>query len=41
MTVTANVASRQRELEEQHQAFVRATVVRTERPTSARAGMSR
>ena len=38
MTVTATVASRQRELEEQRQAFVRATVVRTQRPTSARAG---
>ncbi len=38
MTVTATVATRQRELEEQHQSFVRATVVRTQRPTSARAG---
>jgi len=38
MTVSATVANRQRELEEQRQAFVRATVVRTQRPTSARAG---
>lgn len=38
MTVTATVANRQRELEQQRQAFVRATVVRTQRPTSARAG---
>jgi xanthine dehydrogenase accessory factor len=38
MTVTATVANRERELEQQHQSFVRATVVRTERPTSARAG---
>ncbi len=38
MTVSATVASRQRELEEQRQAFVRATVVRTQRPTSSRAG---
>ena len=38
MTVTATVASRQRELEQQRQAYVRATVVRTQRPTSARAG---
>lgn len=38
MAVSAAVASRQRELEEQRQAFVRATVVRTQRPTSARAG---
>ncbi len=38
MPVSATVASRQRELEEQRQAFVRATVVRTQRPTSARAG---
>jgi len=38
--VVANetVAGRERELERQQQAFVRATVVRTERPTSARAG---
>jgi xanthine dehydrogenase accessory factor len=38
MAVTATVANRQRELEEQRQSFVRATVVRTQRPTSARAG---
>lgn len=38
MTVSATVATRQRELEGQRQAFVRATVVRTQRPTSARAG---
>jgi xanthine dehydrogenase accessory factor len=38
MTVTATVAGRERELEQQHQSFVRATVVRTQRPTSARAG---
>jgi len=38
MAVSATVASRQRELEEQRQSFVRATVVRTQRPTSARAG---
>jgi xanthine dehydrogenase accessory factor len=38
MTVTATVAIRQRELVQQRQAFVRATVVRTQRPTSARAG---
>ncbi|QKJ20258.1 XdhC family protein [Microbacterium hominis] len=38
MTVSAKVASRQRELEEQRQAFVRATVVRTQRPTSATPG---
>jgi xanthine dehydrogenase accessory factor len=38
MTVTVAVASRQRELEQERQAFVRATVVRTQRPTSARAG---
>lgn len=38
MTVTATVASRQRDLEQQRQAYVRATVVRTQRPTSARTG---
>lgn len=38
MAATESVAARQRELERQQQAFVRATVVRTERPTSARAG---
>jgi xanthine dehydrogenase accessory factor len=38
MTASALVTKRQRELEEQRQSFVRATVVRTERPTSARAG---
>jgi xanthine dehydrogenase accessory factor len=38
MTVTATVANRQRELEQQHQSYVRATVVRTQHPTSARAG---
>jgi xanthine dehydrogenase accessory factor len=38
MAVTAAVANRQREFEHEHQAFVRATVVRTQRPTSARAG---
>jgi xanthine dehydrogenase accessory factor len=38
MTVTATVASRQRELEERRESFVRATVVRTQRPTSAHAG---
>ena len=38
MTVTPTVASRQRELELERQAYVRATVVRTQRPTSARAG---
>ena len=38
MTITPKVASRERELEEQRQSFVRATVVRTQRPTSARAG---
>lgn len=38
MTVTAAVASRQRELDQQRQVYVRATVVRTQRPTSARAG---
>ena len=38
MTVTATVANRQRELELQHQSYVRATVVRTQHPTSARAG---
>lgn len=38
MAVSATVASRQRELEEQRQSFVRATVVRTQRPTSARPG---
>jgi len=32
------VAAREQELERQQQAYVRATVVRTERPTSARAG---
>jgi len=38
--VVANetVVARERELERERQAFVRATVVRTERPTSARAG---
>ncbi len=36
--VDPTVANRQRELEEQRQGFVRATVVRTQRPTSARAG---
>jgi len=38
MTATNAVAERERELAAQQQAFVRATVVRTERPTSARAG---
>lgn len=38
MTVTATVASKERELGQQRQSFVRATVVRTQRPTSARAG---
>lgn len=38
MTVTATVANRQRELEQKHQSYVRATVVRTQHPTSARAG---
>lgn len=38
MTVSPAVAHRQSELEEQRQAFVRATVVRTQHPTSARAG---
>lgn len=38
MTALQSVASRQRELEEQRQSFVRATVVRTQHPTSARAG---
>ncbi|HET8927789.1 MAG TPA: XdhC family protein [Microbacterium sp.] len=36
--VDATVANRQRELEQQREGFVRATVVRTQRPTSARAG---
>ncbi len=38
MAMTEAVDRRQRELESDRQAFVRATVVRTERPTSARAG---
>ncbi|GAA4181512.1 XdhC family protein [Gryllotalpicola koreensis] len=38
MTAIPAVTTRQRELEEQRQAFVRATVVRTQHPTSARAG---
>ena len=38
MQTNETVTGRQRELERQQQAFVRATVVRTERPTSARAG---
>jgi xanthine dehydrogenase accessory factor len=38
MTVSEAVASKERELDEQRQSFVRATVVRTQRPTSARAG---
>ncbi|MEZ3160529.1 XdhC family protein [Microbacterium sp. BWT-B31] len=38
MTVSQAVATRQRELEEQRQSFVRATVVRTKRPTSAHPG---
>lgn len=38
MTVTATVANRQRELEQKHEPYVRATVVRTQHPTSARAG---
>lgn len=38
MAVTTTVATRERELGELRQAFVRATVVRTQRPTSARAG---
>lgn len=38
MVANETVASRARELELQQQAYVRATVVRTERPTSARAG---
>jgi xanthine dehydrogenase accessory factor len=38
MTVTATVATREHELGQQRQSFVRATVVRTQRPTSAHAG---
>lgn len=38
MTVSAAVAEKQRDLERRHQPFVRATVVRTQHPTSARAG---
>jgi xanthine dehydrogenase accessory factor len=38
MTAATAVVDRQRELQEQRQAFVRATVVRTQHPTSARAG---
>jgi len=38
MTATNAVAERERELEREQQGYVRATVVRTERPTSARAG---
>jgi len=38
VVANAAVVAREQELERQQQAFVRATVVRTERPTSARAG---
>lgn len=38
MVASEAVAAREQELGRQQQAFVRATVVRTERPTSARAG---
>lgn len=38
MVANETVAARERELGGQQQAYVRATVVRTERPTSARAG---
>ena len=38
MVANEAVLDRERAFERQQQAFVRATVVRTERPTSARAG---
>jgi xanthine dehydrogenase accessory factor len=38
MTTNPTVANKERELEQQRQSFVRAMVVRTQRPTSARAG---